>query len=319
MYVGLSYIGCELWGGWMCMWLWLWSWWIWFREESDSVSETRESFSDSCSDESESEKLWRWDGCSSEEGMCEQDSLCLWHQNERLGNLYLQYFERSSPYGRVPLTDKVTLCYNSILYSCFSFLYWNYWSFGSQISSLAQRHPGLMSLRSVDLSPASWMAVAWLASSLRVTVISNMDSNPNAIHPGTLSITFPRVEPLETCKRAFSRTTPFLLPSKVRIPSLFIVSFHKPLNAGNYDRYGVSRRGWEFEEENKGRGKYLPPPLRVVHLQNARGCVVIGQEWSGPWENGVAVERRGFMAKAIAGPTSWLQLLHGNEAWLAVQ
>lgn len=30
-----------------------------------------------------------------------------------------------------------------------------------QISGLAQRYPGLMSLRSVDLSPASWMAVAW--------------------------------------------------------------------------------------------------------------------------------------------------------------
>ncbi|KAK6142542.1 hypothetical protein DH2020_022890 [Rehmannia glutinosa] len=103
------------------------------REETDSVSETRDSFSDSFSDESESEKLSRWDGCSSEEGLFEQDSF--WLPNERLGNLYLQYFERSSPYGRVPLMDK--------------------------ISSLAQRYPGLMSLRSVDLSPASWMAVAW--------------------------------------------------------------------------------------------------------------------------------------------------------------
>ncbi|KAL8506602.1 hypothetical protein ACS0TY_017488 [Phlomoides rotata] len=106
------------------------------REESDSVSETRDSFSDSFSDESESEKLSRWDGCSSDEGIFEQDSF--WHPNERLGNLYLQYFERSSPYGRVPLTEK--------------------------ISSLAQRYPGLMSLRSVDLSPASWMAVAWFVS-----------------------------------------------------------------------------------------------------------------------------------------------------------
>ncbi|KAG8386888.1 hypothetical protein BUALT_Bualt03G0195700 [Buddleja alternifolia] len=103
------------------------------REEMDSVSETRDSFSDSFSDESESEKLSRWDGCSSDEGPFEQDSF--WHPNEKLGNLYFQYFERSSPYGRVPLIDK--------------------------ISSLAQRYPGLMSLRSVDLSPASWMAVAW--------------------------------------------------------------------------------------------------------------------------------------------------------------
>ncbi|KAL6553547.1 hypothetical protein OROGR_007389 [Orobanche gracilis] len=74
------------------------------REETDSVSETRDSFSDSFSDESESEKLSRWDGCSSEEGVFEQDSF--WLPNERLGNLYLQYFEGSSPYGRVPLMDK---------------------------------------------------------------------------------------------------------------------------------------------------------------------------------------------------------------------
>ncbi|GER26308.1 hypothetical protein STAS_01948 [Striga asiatica] len=103
------------------------------RYENECVSETRDSFSDSFSEESECEKLWRWDGCSSEEGIIEQDSF--WLPNERLGNLYLQYFEQSSPYGRVPLTDK--------------------------ISSLAERYPGLMSLRSVDLSPASWMAVAW--------------------------------------------------------------------------------------------------------------------------------------------------------------
>lgn len=30
-----------------------------------------------------------------------------------------------------------------------------------QIIGLSRRYPGLMSLRSVDLSPASWMAVAW--------------------------------------------------------------------------------------------------------------------------------------------------------------
>ncbi|KAG8364676.1 hypothetical protein BUALT_Bualt18G0023300 [Buddleja alternifolia] len=103
------------------------------REETDSVSETRDSCSDSFSDESECEKLSRWDGCSSEEGLFDQDSF--WQPNERLGNLYFQYFEMSSPYGRVPLVDK--------------------------INCLAQRFPGLMSLRSVDLSPASWMAVAW--------------------------------------------------------------------------------------------------------------------------------------------------------------
>jgi len=103
------------------------------REETDSTSEMRDSFSDSFSDESESEKFSRWDGCSSEEGLFEQDGF--WHPKDRLGNLYFQYFETSSPYGRVPLLDK--------------------------ISALAERYPRLLSLRSADLSPASWMAVAW--------------------------------------------------------------------------------------------------------------------------------------------------------------
>ncbi|XLT39585.1 hypothetical protein HN873_070877 [Arachis hypogaea] len=72
--------------------------------------ETRDSCSDTLSDESECEKLWRWDGSSSEEGgmnNVEQDSHQL-HFNDRLGHLYCQYFERSTPYGRVPLMDKLT-------------------------------------------------------------------------------------------------------------------------------------------------------------------------------------------------------------------
>ncbi|XP_071697843.1 uncharacterized protein [Rutidosis leptorrhynchoides] len=101
------------------------------REETDS--ETRDSYSDSFSDESEFEKLSRWDGCSSEEGVFEHESSSQF--NDRLGYLYFQYFETAIPYDRVPLFDK--------------------------ISMLSQKYPGLTSLRSVDLSPASWMAVAW--------------------------------------------------------------------------------------------------------------------------------------------------------------
>ncbi|MBA0758830.1 hypothetical protein Gotri_021794, partial [Gossypium trilobum] len=102
------------------------------REEIESGD--GDCFSDSWStDESESDKLWRWDGCcSSEDGGSDQDSVC--HLNNRLGYLYFQYFETSTPYGRVPLMDK--------------------------INGLSRRYPGLMSLRSIDLSPASWMAVS---------------------------------------------------------------------------------------------------------------------------------------------------------------
>ncbi|XP_076898224.1 uncharacterized protein LOC143551735 [Bidens hawaiensis] len=100
------------------------------REETDS--ETRDSFSDTFSEESESEKVSRWDGCSSDEGVLNHDTQ---FHDHRLGQLYFQYFDKSTPYGRVPLVDKVC--------------------------SLSKKYPGLMSLRSVDLSPASWMAVAW--------------------------------------------------------------------------------------------------------------------------------------------------------------
>lgn len=79
------------------------------REDIDSGDvETRDSYSESCSDESESDKLSsRWDGCSSEEGGSEQESL--WQLNSKLGYLYCQYFERSAPYIRLPLKDKVLL------------------------------------------------------------------------------------------------------------------------------------------------------------------------------------------------------------------
>lgn len=106
-----------------CSWFWT-SWFelgiffffCFFREEAESGEcETRDSYSDSYSEESESDKLWRWDGTSSEEGGSEHD--CLWHMNDRLGHLYFQYFDRSTPYGRVPLMDKVRL-----FCSCWPFL-----------------------------------------------------------------------------------------------------------------------------------------------------------------------------------------------------
>ncbi|CAA3029476.1 Hypothetical predicted protein [Olea europaea subsp. europaea] len=108
------------------------------REEAESSCETRDCFSDSFSEENESvsEKLLTWDRCSSEEVVLEQDNF--WHPNDRLGYRNFEYIEKSSPCGRVPLMAK--------------------------IRGLGQRYPALMSLRSVDLSPASWMAVAWFVS-----------------------------------------------------------------------------------------------------------------------------------------------------------
>ncbi|MFS8031206.1 hypothetical protein Hanom_Chr17g01543091 [Helianthus anomalus] len=73
------------------------------REETDS--ETRDSSSDTFSEESESEKVSRWDGCSSDDGETPND--------HRLGQLYFQYFDKSTPYGRVPLVDKVNINNNN--------------------------------------------------------------------------------------------------------------------------------------------------------------------------------------------------------------
>lgn len=98
-----------------------------------SRSVTEDSESDSWSDDSESEKRSRsWDG-TSEDSAFEQDAQS--PTRERIGQLYIEYIERSGPYGRMPLINKVY--------------------------ELAKSHPGLLSLKSVELSPASWMSVAW--------------------------------------------------------------------------------------------------------------------------------------------------------------
>ncbi|XP_029123028.1 uncharacterized protein [Elaeis guineensis] len=54
---------------------------------------------------------------------------------EQFGYLYCQFIENSSPYERPPLLEKVR--------------------------ELANIYPGLMSFKSAELSPASWMSVAW--------------------------------------------------------------------------------------------------------------------------------------------------------------
>nr|XP_009384030.1 PREDICTED: uncharacterized protein LOC103971673 [Musa acuminata subsp. malaccensis] len=58
-----------------------------------------------------------------------------WRTSEHARHLYFEFFESCSPYGRIPLLDKVL--------------------------ELAQTYPGLTSFKSTELSPASWMSVAW--------------------------------------------------------------------------------------------------------------------------------------------------------------
>ncbi|KAA8527965.1 hypothetical protein F0562_035166 [Nyssa sinensis] len=100
-----------------------------------------ESESESWSDDSESDNFSRtlsnnssktWDANSLASSMEHEGSCPL---RDRLGYLCFQYYDTCSPYWRIPLLDK--------------------------INEFAQNYPGIMTLRSVDLSPASWMAVAW--------------------------------------------------------------------------------------------------------------------------------------------------------------
>uniref|UniRef100_A0A0D6R3J1 DUF789 domain-containing protein n=1 Tax=Araucaria cunninghamii TaxID=56994 RepID=A0A0D6R3J1_ARACU len=115
------------------------------REDSDgSDCEHREPSTDSWSDCSDNDKLsrslsnisYRSEGDTGYEDMVSDNENSLHSRDkDRLGCLYFEYFERSGPSARVPLMDKV-----------------NYF---------AREFPALISLRSVDLSPASWMSVAW--------------------------------------------------------------------------------------------------------------------------------------------------------------
>ncbi|XVE93005.1 hypothetical protein REPUB_Repub01dG0152600 [Reevesia pubescens] len=57
------------------------------------------------------------------------------HTTDQCGYLYYQYNEMASPHDRVPFKEK--------------------------INELAKHYPGLLDLHSTDLSPYSWMAIAW--------------------------------------------------------------------------------------------------------------------------------------------------------------
>ncbi|KAL1194095.1 hypothetical protein V5N11_014130 [Cardamine amara subsp. amara] len=109
---------------------------------SRNQNEVVDSESSECWSDSESEKLLSrsmsndssktWDAVS-DDSVFDPDGTPL--LRDRFGGLDFKFIDRDPPYKRVPLTDK--------------------------INELAEKYPGLMTLRSVDLSPASWMAVAW--------------------------------------------------------------------------------------------------------------------------------------------------------------
>ncbi|CAH2078920.1 unnamed protein product [Thlaspi arvense] len=63
------------------------------------------------------------------------------------GDLVFEYLEAAMPFGREPLTDKASL--SSLLIHI------------TNISNLSSQFPALRTYRSCDLSPSSWVSVAW--------------------------------------------------------------------------------------------------------------------------------------------------------------
>lgn len=90
-----------------------------------------------------------------------------------------------------------------------------------KINGFARRFPGLMSLKSVDLSPASWMAVAWCVSPTLYQSHALLIIDKNIIFfrlfSGTRFITSRWEEPSRTYRHASSHTIPFHHHFKVEL------------------------------------------------------------------------------------------------------
>ncbi|OMO72154.1 hypothetical protein CCACVL1_17917 [Corchorus capsularis] len=86
---------------------------------------------DSCCDENKKDKIEK----PLSNGSCLNSDNNSLGRKDQCGYLYCQYNEISSPYHRVPLKQK--------------------------INELAKTYPGVLQFRSMDLSPYSWMAIAW--------------------------------------------------------------------------------------------------------------------------------------------------------------
>ncbi|CAA7057437.1 unnamed protein product [Microthlaspi erraticum] len=102
-----------------------------FDVESECWSDDSEIEKLSRSVSSGSSKIW---GSVSDDSAYEMDGISSL-MRDRLGYTDFQYYESAKPHLRVPIT--------------------------SMVNELAEKYSGLMTLRSVDLSPASWMAIAW--------------------------------------------------------------------------------------------------------------------------------------------------------------
>ncbi|MCO5563809.1 hypothetical protein L7F22_017458 [Adiantum nelumboides] len=106
-------------------------------DESDwsDASDMRDTSSDFGSDNENEKVLLRLQARAEQWESSSSISSASSEHGDRHGEITFEYFERCSPYGRAPLAGK--------------------------ISELANRFPPLLTLRSNEVSPASWLSVAW--------------------------------------------------------------------------------------------------------------------------------------------------------------
>lgn len=97
----------------------------------------------------------------------------------------------------------------------------------------------------------------------------------------------------------------------------YLLIFYAFFMSMSMDRHEAWRWIGEYQKKAKGKRRHLSPSVWFSHLQDARGCVGLEQDWAGPREACVPLERGRFLAKAIEGPTPRLQLFHGDSAWLS--
>ncbi|KAJ8510735.1 hypothetical protein OPV22_001169 [Ensete ventricosum] len=103
-----------------------------YTHKAAAAAASRENSGNKSSGDSEYKKLAGLDAASQGFDLGRENA---WRTSEHTRQLYFEFFESCSPYRRIPLLDKVL--------------------------ELAQTYPGLTSFKSTELSPASWMSVAW--------------------------------------------------------------------------------------------------------------------------------------------------------------
>lgn len=80
------------------------------------------------------------------------------------GRLLFEYLEYEPPFGREPLANKVNvlLAKTALFIVYFQYFYERFHT--HQVLDLASRFPELMTYRSCDLLPSSWVSVSWYVS-----------------------------------------------------------------------------------------------------------------------------------------------------------